>query len=184
MWPYSFGRTAWAGSCRRLILATLDLREHRLSKTHNDTSRVVRRTSSTALGGVIKQLGRYAIVGLLVAATDYSLYLLLIHVGLVPVAANAGSRIPATCVGALLHRSFTFSGPQRWSWGRQMMAYGALSAFNLLLSSALIFLLHDWFEWAPLRAKLGTDVLVILLSWLIGRFVIFVPAGGSGSIGR
>ena len=119
---------------------------------------------------------RYASVGLVITVIDYAVFIVLVYLGLAAVQANAVGRVITTVVGAILHRRYTFAGPQKWGIARQMMAYVALSAFNLVLSSGLILLLTERAGLIPLMAKVATDVVVIAVSVLAGRFLIFAPA--------
>lgn len=120
--------------------------------------------------------GRYLGVGAIVTGVDYALFIVSVRLGLAAVEANALSRVIATLVGAVLHRHYTFAGPQKWGLWRQMAGYGALSALNLALSSGLLIVLVDRWGWAPLLSKVCTDVLIIAVSIIVGRLLIFAPA--------
>ena len=120
--------------------------------------------------------GRYLGVGLVVMSLDYLVFLLGLQLGATAVQSNAAGRLLTTVVGALLHRRYTFAGPQRMGMLRQMVAYFALSGINLVISSGLILLLTENMGLAPLWAKMLTDVVVIAISMLVGRFFIFAPA--------
>ncbi len=124
----------------------------------------------------VTQAGRYLGVGVVVTGVDYLVFLLFLQFGSGAAAANAFGRLLATGVGALLHRRYTFAGPQRLGWARQMVAYGALSAFNLGLSTAMIVAWVDHVGLGAVWAKVLTDLVVIALSILIGRLFIFAPA--------
>lgn len=128
------------------------------------------------LRAFLQMLSRYVGVGLLVAASDYAVYGLAVWVGATVLVANLVSRMVATVVGAWLHRRYTFAGPQRMGMPRQMVAFGVLSAVNLLISSGLIVLLHDHLGLNPLWSKLGTDVVIVLISLVVSRLLIFAPA--------
>ena len=135
-----------------------------------------RRTLVQVLRAPMLMLSRYAGVGFIVAATDYSIYGVAVWMGCSVLMANLWSRLMATIVGAWLHRRYTFAGPQRLGMARQMMAFGLLSGVNLLISSALITVLHDQVGLNPLWSKLGTDVVIVLISLVVSRWLIFAPA--------
>ena len=120
--------------------------------------------------------GRYMGVGAVVTGVDYLIFLLCLQFGSVPAVANAVGRVVATGVGALLHRHYTFAGPQRLGLARQMAAYGALSAFNLGLSTAMIIVWVHHVGLGAVWAKVLTDAVVIAVSIVIGRLFIFAPA--------
>lgn len=120
-------------------------------------------------------VGRYVGVGVLVASADYAVFAVVMLVGASALSANFFSRLAATLIGAWLHRTYTFAGPQRLGVARQMVAFGVLSAGNLLLSSALIFILHTRLGWPPIWAKLGTDVIIVIISLAVSRLLIFAP---------
>jgi putative flippase GtrA len=121
-------------------------------------------------------LSRYAGVGLVVAISDYLAYGAALLFGASVLLANLLSRLVATIVGAWLHRRYTFAGPQRWDLARQMMGFAALSGVNLLISSALIHVLHHHAGLNPLWSKVGTDVVIVLISLVVSRWLIFAPA--------
>lgn len=122
------------------------------------------------------QLARYVGVGLVVTLIDYAVFLVSMHLGLSAPRANVASKLAATLAGAVLHRRFTFAGPQRLGLARQMLAYAALSLFNLGLSTALIVVFSSHLGWPALLAKLTADVFVIALSFVVSRFFIYAPA--------
>jgi putative flippase GtrA len=112
----------------------------------------------------------------MVTGVDYLVFLLCLQLESGAAMANVVGRVLATGVGALLHRRFTFAGPQRWGLARQMIAYAALSAFNLGLSTAMIIAWVDHVGLGAISAKVLTDMVVMALSIAIGRLVIFAPA--------
>ena len=125
---------------------------------------------------LLRQLGRYVGVGIIVTLVDYLVFLLVMHQGLSAPQANAASKVAATLVGAYLHRRYTFTGPQRLNLLRQMFAYAALAAFNLALSTGVIVLLISSMGWSGLVAKLAADLLVIVVSFAVSRVLIYAPA--------
>jgi len=123
-----------------------------------------------------RQLGRYVGVGILVTLVDYLMFLLVLQQGMLTIQANAVSKVAATVVGAYLHRRITFGGPQRLKFSQQMLAYAALAAFNLALSTGVIMLLMHTTDMPALVSKLAADCLVIIVSFGISRFLIYAPS--------
>lgn len=121
------------------------------------------------------QLLRYLGVGLVVMAADYAGFLLCLLLGLTAVLANAVGKVAATIVGCVLHRSYTFAGPQHLSIRQQLVSYILLSVANLILSSILIHGFVHKLGLAALVAKVLTDIVVIVISYLVSKFLIYAP---------
>jgi putative flippase GtrA len=121
-------------------------------------------------------VARYAGVGVVVTLIDYVVFLLGMQWGLSAPLANVLSKLAATLAGAVLHRRYTFAGPQRLGPARQMLFYAALSLFNLGLSTGLIVVLSSMLGWPGLVAKLLADVVVIAVSFVVSRVFIYAPA--------
>jgi putative flippase GtrA len=121
-------------------------------------------------------LSRYVGVGLVVAISDYLSYGAALLFGATVLLANVLSRLVATILGAWLHRRYTFAGPQRCNVTRQMVGFAALSVANLLISSALIHTLHHHAGFNALWSKVGTDIVIVLISLVVSRWLIFAPA--------
>lgn len=125
---------------------------------------------------LVGQVGRYVGVGVFVTLIDYLIFLLAVHLGLSAAYANVSSKVAATLGGGYLHRRYTFAGPQHLSLLRQIVAYAALSAFNLALSTVCIVWLMTNAGWPPLVAKLCADILVIAISFVASRVLIYAPS--------
>lgn len=123
------------------------------------------------------QLLRYLCVGLVVMAVDYAGFLLGLLLGLTAVPANAIGKVAATIVGCMLHRNYTFAGPQRLSIRQQLVSYIALSAANLILSSILVHALVYKLGLVALAAKVVTDIVVVFVAYLASKFLIYASAG-------
>jgi putative flippase GtrA len=57
-----------------------------------------------------------------------------------------------------------------------MLAYGTLSVVNLGLSSGMLHVLVDLWSVPALWAKIGTDVIIIVVSMAVSRFLVFAPS--------
>lgn len=134
------------------------------------------RTELSSTARMVYQVGRYAGVGVGVTLVDYLFFLLFMQQGLSAAQANAGSKVAATLLGAYLHRRYTFAGPQRLNLLRQMLAYATLATFNLALSTGVIVLLMNVAGWSALVSKLSADLLVIVISFVVTRVLIYAPA--------
>lgn len=117
----------------------------------------------------------YAMVGGIVYVADYTVYALLIS--LLPgslIAANVLGRATGAAVGYLLHGRYTFGEAQ--GTPRQGMRYALLFVFNIIASSALLWLSVDGMGLNPLIARILVDAVVIVTGFLIARNWVFRAA--------
>ena len=129
---------------------------------------------TTRLSG---QVVRYALVGLLVLALDYAVFAGLLS--LFPdhhLAANVTGKIVGAAAGFFLHKHVSFAGTQADGAGRQALSYSLLLGFNLLLSSALLWLLVDRLAINAYAARLFVDGVVIGVSFLGSKFWVYRAA--------
>ena len=123
------------------------------------------------------QVIRYGLVGLLVLALDYAVFAGLL--ALLPgqhLMANIAGKLAGAAVGFILHKYVTFAGDQADGAGRQAFAYVLLLGFNLLLSSALLWLLVDRMELNTYGARLFVDAVVISVSFLGSKLWVYRAA--------
>ena len=126
---------------------------------------------------LIGQGVRYGLVGLLVLALDYAVFAGLLAV--LPeqhLIANIAGKLAGAAVGFILHKYVTFAGDQADGTGRQALAYALLLGFNLLLSSALLWLLVDRMELNTYGARLFVDAVVIGVSFLGSKLWVYRAA--------
>ncbi len=123
------------------------------------------------------QVVRYGLVGLLVLALDYAVFAGLLS--LLPgqhLAANIAGKLAGAAVGFVLHKYVTFAGPQANGAGRQVFSYALLLGFNLLLSTAVLWLLVDWLMLNAYAARLFVDAVVIGVSFLGSKLWVYKAA--------
>lgn len=126
---------------------------------------------------LIDQLLRYGLVGLIVVASDFGTYatvLWLSEGAYLP--ANALGKAIGAAVGFVLHRKVTFTWRQRDPARRQLPAYLAVFAFNLALSSVLLWALVGRLGLDAYVTRLAIDALVIALAFLLSRTWVYRPA--------
>jgi len=131
----------------------------------------------TTGNGLIVQAARYGLVGLVVLAVDFGVYSLLLV--LLPgqfLAANICGKIAGAALGFVLHRQVTFRWAQRDGAARQFAAYLAVLGFNLLLSSALLWIAIERLGANAYFAKLGVDVIVVGTAFLLSRLWVYRPS--------
>ena len=127
--------------------------------------------------GLIAQGARYGLVGLVVLAADFGIYSLMLAV--FPgefLAANICGKIAGAALGFVLHRHVTFRWAQRDGAARQFGAYLAVLGFNLLLSSALLWVAIELLGANAYFAKLGVDVIVVGTAFLLSRLWVYRPS--------
>lgn len=124
-----------------------------------------------------RQMWRYLLVGGVVYLVDLAVYAAMVH--LVPHAyllANGMGKIAGAALGFILHKRFTFFGGQRDGVERQVLSYAGLLAFNLALSSALLWFAVGAVGADALIARVAIDGLVILMSFLGMRLWVYRAA--------
>lgn len=127
--------------------------------------------------GVGHQLVRYGMVGGTVYVSDFAMFAVTLWA--VPGAylwANVAGKSVGALTGFVLHRQFTFSWKQKDSAARQLISYLMLFAFNLALSSLLIFLLVNQAGANAFAAKLVVDFIVIAIAFVASRLWVYRPA--------
>jgi putative flippase GtrA len=120
------------------------------------------------------QMVRYAGVGLLVLALDYAVFagLNMAFPGQ-HLFANIAGKLTGAAAGFVLHKYISFAGAQAASTQRQALSYAMLLAFNLLLSSFLLWLLVDWLALNAFASRLAVDAIVIGVSFLGSKFWVY-----------
>ena len=123
------------------------------------------------------QVVRYGLVGLLVLALDYTVFAGLL--ALLPgqhLATNIAGKLAGAAIGFVLHKYVTFAGDQADGTAWQALSYTLLLVFNLLLSSALLWLLVDRLDFNAYGARLFVDAVVIGMSFLGSKFWVYRSA--------
>ncbi len=116
---------------------------------------------------------RYLAVGVALFVLDFAVFVLL-HVGLhVEVGVSqAISRTLGAAAGFVAHRKFTFPARERaHSLTGQGAGYVVLTIVNLLLAPLLIELLDWLLNGAGVIAKILTDVVMVLETYLVLKFL-------------
>ncbi len=126
--------------------------------------------------GWIAHAIRYALVGAIVLAADFAVYAAILAVA--PgqfLFANVAGKIVGAALGFMLHRQVTFRWAQRDGAGRQFASYLAVLGFNLLLSSALLWLAIETMGANEYLAKIAVDIVVIGSAFLLSRLWVYRP---------
>ncbi len=123
----------------------------------------------------VGQLVRYCLVGVLVYASDFCVFILIVFWdGTIYQEANIAGRIVGAVLGFILHKKYTFSDLQQ-SDGvyRQLIGYLALFGSNAILSALFLWVAVDFLSLNVLLSRLLVDVLIVAFSFFVSRFLIF-----------
>jgi putative flippase GtrA len=124
--------------------------------------------------GLPAQIGRFGVVGLLVVALDYATFAAVLWA--MPdnhLFANIAGKVAGAVSGFVLHKNITFAGAQRDGAGRQALSYALLFAFNLAMSTGLLWLLVDHLQLNTYWSRLAVDALVIITSFTGSRLFVY-----------
>jgi len=119
---------------------------------------------------ILKDLVRYATVGLGAAVTDLSLYALLTHgLGVHPLIANLISRPIGGMVSFTLNKVWTFRARGRAPLPVQLTRFWCVFGASYALSEGLLFLLHSLAHLGPMPAKIAAEALVGVFNFTMQR---------------
>jgi putative flippase GtrA len=123
---------------------------------------------------LVGQIGRFGLVGIFVVALDYAVFAGLLWV--MPgshLLANFAGKVAGAISGFILHKHITFAGQHRDSAGRQMISYALLFAFNIAMSTGLLWLLVDHIGLNAYWSRLFVDALVVVTSFTGSRLWVY-----------
>jgi putative flippase GtrA len=118
-----------------------------------------------------RQLGRFLIIGSIVAAIDLTVFLLAIWLEVPRVYANIIGMTAGFCAGLVGHHHFTFDsgGPLSWAVAAR---YGLGFGFNLLLGGVTLELLV-YLGVQLFIAKLLAMAVVVACNFIVSRQFVF-----------
>lgn len=125
--------------------------------------------------GLISQSAKFLLAGGVVFLFDYIVFLISMYflTDNEIFSANIIGKISGFALGFILHKYWTFAGKQDHKTTRQFVFYILLFAFNLALSTGLLFLLTEMTRAPVLLCRLLTDIAVVIISFLVNRQIIF-----------
>jgi putative flippase GtrA len=116
---------------------------------------------------------KYGIIGVLNTGLDIALFLVLIRVGLSPIAANTISFSCGAISSYLANSRFTFRAEHGFGWPiKTMFAFFGMTLCNVLLSNILLKL-GLTMALTPALAKAASLVGTFLFGFIVSKFVIF-----------
>ena len=133
------------------------------------------------LPAIAREVLRYVIVGGSTYVLDFLVYLLIFSLApALYLLGNVAGRIAGAALGFVLHKYWTFGGNHARSASAQALSYAALLGFNITMSSALLMGFHAyWTALGVVFARIATDVIVIVFSFVCSKYIFYSrPAGG------
>ena len=127
---------------------------------------------------ICAEILRFSASSLAGFAVDYTLYALLLPITGSLALANVGARCVSAFVNFSLNRKFVFGS--REDLLRSGLSYAALAAGILVGNTAVLSFLVNGAGITPLAAKILTEVIFFMISYLVQKFVIFRKRAGAG----
>ena len=118
-----------------------------------------------------RQIILYGLIGALSASIDFGIFTILHFLGLAYLLANAiGVHIGIFC-SFLLNRQFNFKVKDKTE--RRFLFFYSIGLIGLLLSSVLLKLLIEYFDWNEIYAKLLSIIVVAVVQFLLNKYITF-----------
>jgi putative flippase GtrA len=117
---------------------------------------------------------RYVSVQVLAYGLDMGGFLLALKLTAAPLLANICGKLLAGVFAFFTHRSFTFRLAGHHRHHRQAVMYFALLAFNIPLSTTVLWLVLHLLSAYPVAAKFLADVVCVLLTYWLSKTYVFV----------
>ena len=121
---------------------------------------------------LIRQMLRFAAVGLSAFAIDYVLFLLLHFVGIPYLVANIASYTISTIYNFVLSMRFVFSGKASQTRAQQFAIFLVLSAIGLGLNELYLYLFVDCLGIAPAISKVVATFLVTIFNFITRKMFL------------
>ena len=123
---------------------------------------------------IIAQAMRYCLSGGLIYLIDLLVFLLLHYVlFLEPYSANIVAKLTGAVSGFFLHRTFTFSVASGKPGRAQMVRYAGLWLVNVTAANAFLYGALSALAMPVFWGKIISDILVILMSFIVSKYFIF-----------
>jgi putative flippase GtrA len=118
------------------------------------------------------QFMKFCLVGVLNTGIDFSIFTLLHLAGLPYLAAQAISYTCGVFNSYFINRSWTFHSSTN-SFRTEGIKFLALNLVNLLITSGLLFMLHDSLHWSVNMSKIISTTAGVLLNFIGNRLWVF-----------
>ena len=117
------------------------------------------------------QMSRFLVVGMIVAAIDLAVFMILVWLRMSPVFANVIAMTAGFCAGLFGHHYFTFATKRTLAWP-VAVRYAVGFGFNLLLGGVMLEVLMR-FGTGALVAKLAAMGVVVVSNFVLSRQFVF-----------
>ena len=121
---------------------------------------------------LIRQMLRFAAVGLSAFAVDYVLFVILHAIGLPYLIANIVSYTISTIYNFILSMRFVFSGKSSQSRVQQFVIFLVLAAIGLVLNELYLFLLVQYAHILPAISKVIATFLVTIFNFITRKIFL------------
>lgn len=152
----------------------IEIREQEIETIYIDNNAASHFDTLRDSARIYKEICKFSASSFLCFLLDYGLYSLLLLTGSLPLA-NIGARVVSAGVNFAINRRFVFK--KKEGAGRAAVQYFLLAAGILAGNTAVLALLVDWCGLHRLPAKIFTEILFFIFSWLVQRWVIFRKRG-------
>jgi len=130
----------------------------------------------TFLKSHVATLIRYGLVGIVIYAIEYLVYLTLIFgLAVIPVYSNMAAKVVAGLIGYFLHRKFTFQKQSSHDVHSDLLKYVICLAINIPVAG-IVFYSVSLLGYGLNVTKIIADVICILIAYLQSRYLVFKPA--------
>jgi putative flippase GtrA len=118
---------------------------------------------------------KFGLVGIVNTGVDFTLFLVLVKMGLSPIPANIISFSVGAIISYLANSRFTFRATDCFGWpAGVMIAFFGMTACNVILSTLLVRL-GLMIGLMAVEAKAISLVGTFLFGFILSKFVIFIP---------
>ena len=124
---------------------------------------------------IYKEILKFSASSFIGFLVDYAVYSLMILFGLGLTASNIIARIISASINFTLNRKMVFKSEE--SLGRSVIKYFILAVGILIGNTLVLYVLVNTCSINQMLAKIITEILFFVLSWLMQRLIVFRKRG-------
>lgn len=109
---------------------------------------------------------RYIAIAFIAYIIDMGGYVIIVHLGIKPIIANAYIKVVAAIFGFFMHRYFTYQIKNKKKIRLQAIKYFGMALLYSPLSTAVLFVCLKLFS-EPVISKFFSDIILIFITYLI-----------------
>lgn len=131
------------------------------------------------------RFGRYSLVALLAAGSDWLVFSVMVSLlGLGHLASLMTARVVGGVASFLSNRHWTWGAHRQIALTQQGRRFLLLYGFSYVTSVAFFSLLSEGLALPPYPSKLATDIACFALNFVVMNGYVFNPRGGLGALAR